>query len=253
MNYSGDLQPSFLTTKLSREAFHLSLKFDLPNNLSGRGGLTIGEVYANDIYNSSPNKERNLNFTSKIEELQLGLEYHFTQTQFSPYIFGGLAGFHFNPFTHDSANAFVSLRLFSTEGQGLPEYPDRKMYSLIQLAIPFGFGFDFRVAKSFSIGAEFIERKLFTDYLDDVSTGYVDYSTLLNAKGRNAVLLSYRGFEQYDATHNITLPRGNPKHKDWYYTAMLTVTYHFNEGSKRIKDYSRGNKSRVLSCPRNVF
>jgi len=38
-------------------------------------------------------------------------------------------------------------------------------------------------------------RKLFTDYLDDVSTTYVDQATLLAARGPDAVKMAYRGGE----------------------------------------------------------
>ncbi len=89
----------------------------------------------------------------------------------------------------------VYLKPLSTEGEGLPGYPDRKPYSLTQLAIPFGGGVKFAITNDWHIGLEVGLRKLFTDYLDDVSSTYADPNDLLTAKGQLAVDLSYRGDE----------------------------------------------------------
>ena len=61
-----------------------------------------------------------------------------------------------------------------TEGQGFPQYPDRKDYKLTQMEVPMGFGFKFYVKENMFIGLEILHRKLFTDYVDDVSTNYID-------------------------------------------------------------------------------
>ncbi|GAC1383821.1 MAG: hypothetical protein NVSMB45_11440 [Ginsengibacter sp.] len=239
MNYQGDLQNPIFTTKLSQQAISGYLKYDLTRNIVIRGVLTDGSVYGDDKFNPSPQKERNLNFRSKIYEAQLGAEYHFLGTEthrFSPFVFAGIAAFHFNPYTNDTAGATVFLRFFSTEGEGLPEYPDRKMYSNNQIAIPFGFGFNFRISNRFTVGAEFSERKLFTDYLDDVSKGYIDYNTLLKERGPLATRLAYRGPGPYPPDPSTAYNRGNPANKDWYYTAMITLFYNLfgnNDGHQK--------------------
>lgn len=252
MNYQGDLQSSTLTTKLAQSAFSGYLKYDAGNKLVYRAGLTYGNIYGDDAFNPSPQKERNLNFRSKIGEFQVAIEYHFIDGnihRISPYVFAGLAYFHFDPYTNDTANRQVYLHYFSTEGQGLPEYPDRKPYSLNQFAIPFGVGISFRLNCALSIGAEIGERKLFTDYLDDVSKRYVDYNTLLKAKGPLAVKLAYREPGDYPADINTAYNRGNPKNKDWYYTGMITLTYHFS-GCSFGKVVNSGSQ---YSCPKRVL
>ena len=248
MNYQGDLQSSPFTIKHSKPSINAFVKYDLANQFVARGGLIFGSVYGDDKFNPSPQKERNLSFRSKITEVQFALEYHFKDLnnfRFSPYVFGGFAGFHFNPYTTDTSGAFVFLKPFSTEGEGLSEYPDRKPYSLNQLAIPFGVGFQYRISCDFSIGAEFTERKLFTDYLDDVSKGYVDYNTLLKEKGKLAVKLAYKGADPYPPDANTALHRGNPKNKDWYYTGIITLTYHVNNCHSK----QRKAKSPIYGCP----
>jgi hypothetical protein len=50
----------------------------------------------------------------------------------------------------------------------------RGEYSLTQLEIPMGGGFKFYLNESFYVGFEILHRKTFTDYIDDVSTKYID-------------------------------------------------------------------------------
>ncbi|MEI9957878.1 MAG: hypothetical protein WDM90_16620 [Ferruginibacter sp.] len=61
-----------------------------------------------------------------------------------------------------------------TEGQGFLEYPDKKIYSLHQIAIPVGAGLKYELSQMITLRAEYIYRILNTDYLDDVSTTYVN-------------------------------------------------------------------------------
>src|SRR5690606_13448162 len=99
----------------------------------------------------------------------------------------------------------VFLKPLSTEGQGLPQYPDRKPYKLTQFAIPFGAGVKFRVSRNTVLAYEVGLRKIFTDYLDDVSTTYVDQATLLQERGRNAGRTHGHGLPQYPDRKPYTL------------------------------------------------
>jgi len=95
----------------------------------------IGKVSSDDKY-SKLNQDRNLNFQSQLMEVQLGAEYDIINSYehtIVPYIFAGVAGFHFNPYTLDSANNKVYLQPLGTEGQGF--YLGRKKYGLTQLSI----------------------------------------------------------------------------------------------------------------------
>src|SRR5207248_1584444 len=136
---------------------------------------------------------RNLNFTTTILELNVSAIYYFkniSRNNFTPYLFVGVAGYHFNPYTFDSAGTKVYLKPLCTEGEGF--YPGRKNYSLNQLAIPFGIGFRLSVSDRISFGFETGIRKLMTDYLDDVSTTYIDQALLLANRDQVAVDLAYR-------------------------------------------------------------
>src|SRR5207249_6493504 len=119
------------------------------------------------------------------------------------------------------------------EGEGLPQYPDRKSYSLTQLALPFGGGIKCALNDNLRVGIELGLRKLFTDYLDDVSSNYADANDLLAAKGQQAVDLAYRGDEVPGG--NPTYPakgaqRGSSALKDWYYLTGLTLSFRLGNG-----------------------
>jgi hypothetical protein len=61
-----------------------------------------------------------------------------------------------------------------TEGQGFPEYPDRKEYKLTQVNIPMGLGVKYFLNEKLSFALEVIHRTTFTDDLDDTHDLYVD-------------------------------------------------------------------------------
>ncbi|HYE56023.1 MAG TPA: DUF6089 family protein, partial [Chitinophagaceae bacterium] len=119
------------------------------------------------------------------------------------------------------------LQPLGTEGQGLAEYPDRKPYKRTQFAIPFGAGLRVRVSDKVTLAYEFGLRKTFTDYLDDVSTTYVDPAILATTRGPKAVELSYRGDELRNGNPNYPADgtmRGGAESKDWYYFSGISVT-----------------------------
>ncbi len=93
--------------------------------------------------------------------------------RFAPYLFGGVGFFHFNPRAKYN-NEWVNLRNIGTEGQGLPQYPNRKKYFPVQVAIPLGIGIKYNYTRQISFSFEYGYRLTFTDYIDDVSKTYPD-------------------------------------------------------------------------------
>ncbi|MBL7698972.1 MAG: outer membrane beta-barrel protein [Chitinophagaceae bacterium] len=230
-NYSGDLQESRFTIDQSHVAFGLGLSYEVMPKVLIRASLVAGKLSANDKYSPKAlNRQRNLNFTSPLYDASLVVDYSLfdlTEKKATPYAFAGLAIFGFNPYTFDSTGAKFYLRNLSTEGQGLPEYPDRKRYNNVQLSIPFGVGVRVKINDNTYLGYEIGMRKTFTDYLDDVSTKYVDRDFLLAARGPKAVELAFRSNELKDV--NLPYPadgtvRGGPDFKDWYYFSGITLS-----------------------------
>lgn len=247
-NYQGDLQDKRFTFNQSHLAVDAGLSYDLTERLSLRGGILLGKVSGDD--RQGRNRIRNLNFSSGLTEGHLEAQYYITplgQHSLTPYLFAGLALYHFNPYTHDTSGTKHYLKPLSTEGEGFISGKD--YYHLTQMAIPFGGGVKLSLSDKINVGLELGFRKLFTDYLDDVSDKYVDKNLLLANRGTTAVELAYRGNEIKDGSPVYPdggAQRGSPKAKDWYYFTWLTLSY------KLGADRKKGDKSQ-WACPKNVL
>ena len=252
-NYSGDLQDKRFTLDQANFSFGAGLSYEVFPKFLIRGELQYGKLSADD--KKSPRqllRDRNLNFQSTLIEGSFLADYSLFDLKMgrkiTPYVFAGVALYRFNPYTHDSTGAKFFLRNLSTEGQGLTA--DRKKYLLVQYAIPFGGGFRFRITDNAYLGYEIGLRKLFTDYIDDVSTTYVDHDLLLQTKGAKAVELAYRtgevkSGEVYPAEGSV---RGSAKYKDWYYFSTIKLSIGIlNETGKLFgKKVGKGS----VDCPR---
>lgn len=249
--YNGDLTDKIYPKHVTNGAIGITATYEWRDQIMFRGGLTYAVVGGADRYSDNPDlQSRNLSFETSIFEFSAVAEYYFMNLydrRFSPYLFGGLALYHYDPYTY-FGNEKVHLKPLSTEGQGLPGYPERKLYSLTQFALPFGGGVKFRINDRFRVGLELGLRKLFTDYFDDVSSVYADPNDLLAAKGQLAVDLSYRGDEVPGGS--ATYPtkgaiRGGEKKKDMYYFTGIHLTYRIGGGSGLFGGESR----RKYGCP----
>jgi opacity protein-like surface antigen len=185
--------------------------------------------------------DRNLSFRSTVYEVMLAAEIHprfFRKydkkeklPRFSPYLMGGIGYFSFNPKAKLN-DQWIELQPLSTEGQGFAEYPNRKEYRLKQLNFPVGAGFKYKLSPLFNFSAECIYRVLNTDYLDDVSTRYIDQKVFSNHftgdQLTNVLLLNDRQ-KELNSSH-VPLKddiRGNPDNNDAYFTINFKLAYVF--------------------------
>ncbi len=250
-NYCGDLtrdyQPLWSKTKL---AGGLLCRYNVSPYITFKGSALYGQIqgsdknYSYDAYRT----RRNLSFKSDIVEFSAQIEwnilgYENTRTNFgwSPYLFGGVSVFRFNPKAqfnyisglHDpslqsQSGEWIELQPLGTEGQETTKFNDKRRYSLTQISIPLGIGSKWQLDDHWAIGIEFGVRKTFTDYLDDVSSIYVDDQIVGGASGPMAVALKDRSAEvnnDLSVKFENNDPRGNPKNKDWYLISGITLTY----------------------------
>lgn len=233
--YNGDLTKGFVTLQSVRPGINLNLVYYTTNLMNIRFGVGWANIEGNDKYNKTDLKEqRNLNFKSSIWEANLCGEFNVLDPlafYAYPYIFAGVGVFHFNPYTYDDNNVKTYLKPLSTEGQGLPQYPQRKEYALTQFNIPFGIGWKVKFNEKMGMAVELGYRLLFTDYLDDVSDAYINSETLLIEKGPKAVELAYRGPGTYPTEG---YQRGNPQKNDYYFSFGVKLITSL--GKKRDKD-----------------
>jgi len=181
--------------------------------------------------------ERNLSFRSSIFEVSLLTEIHplyfkkyypFEKLpRISPYLLGGIGYFVFNPQTKLDGN-WVDLRPLSTEGQGFAEYPDRKFYKLKQINFPVGAGIKYKFSDQFNFSAECVYRILNTDYLDDVSTTFIDKNLFqkyfTGGVLAQALALNDRA-KEIVPTHATSIGdiRGNSKNNDAYFSINFKI------------------------------
>lgn len=252
-NYYGDLQDKVFPSYGYKPMGGIVYKYFMSPHVGLRFGATYSSLTAADSLSNIPvKKERNLRFATNIFEVHGGLELNLLpidvdRMKVTPYIFGGISVFYFNPYTDGPNQERVYLRPLSTEGQGLPQYPDRKEYSLVNVAFPIGGGLKFFVGKTLMITTELGFRYTSTDYLDDVSKSYVNMDTLFAYKGRQAVDLSYRGDEvkSWDGSYypNYKYQRGDSKANDWYWFGGVSVAIYFRAFGN-VKEYWQTH------CPR---
>ena len=224
--YKGDLTQNHFAVKTMRPAVGFNLKYNFDNTILLRGGILLGSLTGDDKYNKRDDLQaRNLSFKTQLVELSLIAEYNLLEPDIFyayPYIFGGIGLFKFDSYAYDDNHQKTYLHPLNTEGQGLPEYPDRKPYSKTQFCIPFGLGWKWRFSRQFEFVYEFGYRLMFTDYLDDVSKPYVDPQVLLAARGPKSVEMAFRSFHPM-FEGDI---RGNSEVNDWYYFHGIKLVMH---------------------------
>jgi hypothetical protein len=123
---------------------------------------------------------------------------------------------------------WIRLSPLSTEGQGFPEYPYRKPYKLTQPNLSVGVGLLYEVSALMNARIEIVHRLLKTDYLDDVSTRYIDPSFFHQHLDRQLAVVA-EALADRKAELNPALRaqprevRGNPSNNDSYFTIMLKL------------------------------
>lgn len=254
-SYYGDLQERLFPKEGYRASGGLMYKYFVHPNVGFRFGATYASLYGADSLSESPAvKNRNLNFQTNLFELHGALELNllpvdFDEFKFSPYLFAGLGLFYCNPYTIGATDEKIYLRPLSTEGQGLRQYPGRKVYSLVNAGFPLGGGLKVLIGKKVLVSTEIGFRYTSTDYLDDVSATYVNMDTLFRYKGKQSVDLSYRTDELklWDGNYpNDKFVRGDNMKKDWYWFAGVNVAIYF-DAFGNVMPYKK------TRCPRRIF
>jgi hypothetical protein len=199
--YMGDLNPGRQFFMI-QPAAGLVYRYNPSRRFAWRIHAMAGRVQADDALSANAfQKTRNLSFRSPIIEFGGLLEFNFFDYEIgksnmiaTPFIFGGLAMFRYNPQALLDGQ-WVPLQPLGTEGQGSSFYPDRK-WGL---------------------------RKTFTDYIDDVSTVYADPDILLATNGLLAPVLADRSLVNSGKV-NTGRQRGNETNNDWYSFVGLTIS-----------------------------
>ena len=202
-----------------------------------RGQITAYDSLLKRVESGAGRYNRNLDFRSNISEFVLSAEVYPVMLFYSgdgflsdvtPYITAGVGIFSFNPQTVLNG-AVVDLAPLRLEGQGFKEYPMRKAYKTTQMCFPFGAGIRVDINAKLSFRLEIKYRLLRTDYLDDVSTGYINpenfdkYLSVKNAQLAHQLYARTRVNKPEEYADGAV--RGNYKNNDAYYSLNLGVSF----------------------------
>lgn len=231
--YYGDLNTN-INLKNPGLAIGVLAKYNYNSRVSLRAGLSYANISASDADSDNNfQRNRNLSFKSTIWDMTGGVEFNFLplihssiEHQYTPYVFGGINVFRYNP-KAELDGVTYALADLGTEGQ-----PIGGEYFLLSGGLVLGGGFKWAMGNDTYISLEASTRLLFTDYLDDVSTVYPDLNRLEVVRGQEARLLSNRAL--VDGIGEEGRQRGDSKGNDRY--AFVGITF--------MKYFGR------LDCPR---
>jgi hypothetical protein len=204
---------------------------------------TFGQISGNDnvltgITDIAKQRfNRNLNFRSFITDINLLAEIHplyifvdwpakdKAPPRFSPYLLAGIGYFSFNPQTKlIGSDRWIDLQPLHTEGQGW--VAGREEYKLNQINIPWGAGVKYELSPLINLRGEFVYRHTFTDYLDDLSTSYIDPALFKqNLTPEKAILATQLYDRQLDKSiAGIDGKRGTESNTDGFFSFNLKIS-----------------------------
>jgi hypothetical protein len=226
-NYMGDLSGQKVLLQGLHPVFGVFGRYNASKYISMKASLNRGMISGSDEFSRSAKiRERNLSFRSNLLELAFTGEINLSAYNIRdmktgvPYLFGGVAVTHFRP-EAQMRGSWYDLQPLRTEG---------KAYSRYTVAVPFGLGLKFNLSYKLNFGLEVGARKIFTDYLDDVSSTYPDVIKLRRTDPMTAAL-TYRSPEITGefGQNPVGLERGDASNDDWYFFGGLTVSVNLTD------------------------
>jgi hypothetical protein len=188
------------------------------------------DAYSNNVHN----KQRNLNFRSDILEFTFQAEFNFfrfttgeLKSRFTPYLTGGIGAFYFNPYSFINGRRY-NLKDVGTEGQFVG-YAGRQ-YKNYSFCFPIGMGIKYWVVPGVNIGVEIAHRLTLTDYLDDVSSTYIDPAKFnSDPDNPNPAYILHDRSKEIGGTEMARdgKQRGNSATKDQYMMMVFNLSFQF--------------------------
>jgi hypothetical protein len=224
--YFGELNHG-LNPKNSGFTAGLGVRYLFASGWGMEAGYSNLFLRGNDKYSKNTTEQaRNLHFRTRIDEFKLLAVYSPVKTgwRIKPVIGAGPVSYFFNPQAMLSGH-WYDLQPLGTEGQYLPTCADcPPPYRTIKLGLLLTGGADLRLTQRLSLSFRLSHRKLFTDFLDDVSGVYPNMGEV-NAYNPTTFLMSWRGDATLTNPFSVSgTPRGNPKNKDAYTSCEIGIT-----------------------------
>lgn len=225
--------------KTVKPLFGVSATYNMNAWISFSGGLNFSNVDgADSLINNQGGMERwrynrNLSFHSFVYEGYATFDFYpmtfFDRSvgiyQVAPFLSAGIGVFHFNPKTELNGET-IELAPLHLEGQGFPEYTNRKPYSLVSFYIPIAIGVKYFINNKYALSTGIRIRQTFTDYIDDISTTYIDPSLFDKYLAPDQAILAKqlysRSLQPWKVKPNIE--KAHIKDKDGFMDIFLTFS-----------------------------
>jgi hypothetical protein len=117
--------------------------------------------------------------------------------------------------------------------------------------MPLGAGFKYYFAENKYAGLELVHRKSFTDYVDDVSTTYIDPNLFdQNLSAPDAAMARQLYFRKNFPNNSNTRPgfgedqRGDPTDNDSFFSTVIRFGWCLND-----RNSPSGRAARQMRCP----
>lgn len=231
-HYFGDLNTAF-SLKRPGVAGGAIFRYNFNDRLCLKLSANYGSISADDKYSSNVfEQRRNINFRSAIIDGAAQFEFnflpynYFDRTQwFSPYLLGGFGVYHFNP-QGNLNGVWHNLRPLGTEGQFQGEE-----YYTTQAALVYGGGLKIALTEVWSINVELSARKLFTDYLDDVSKTYPNMNDVRKKSGDLGAAFTDPSIPDADGKKfgQFGRQRGDARRNDMFSFFGIGLLYYFGD------------------------
>ena len=241
----------FSLSQIRKEAIGIRLSYVF-GNIAGSDKNTFYQDEQDPAYSRFV---RNLDFRSTISEGSLLFEiypFKFISYQkklhnsyFQPYALFGVGRYSFNPQGSYfdpilDENVWVDLQPLALEGQGMAEHPDRMPYKTSQWNLPLGLGLRYEISRTIGLSVEYVGRVLSTDYLDDVSTNYIEpelFEKYLNADDAELAKFLNNKSRLVDANRAYSpgQQRGDPERNDFYFSIVAKLSIKINRDKRKKK------------------
>ncbi len=232
----------------TRQAVNGFARYKIAQMFSVKAGISYQCLRGADYLSSNPGRYwRNLSFRNHTWEAAATCQFYFYEVNdlghtyrykdnFRAYVGLGLGALLHNPKTFYN-DEWVALRPLKTENHA---------YTKVTMTIPAEIGFYFTINKHYRIGWNLCWRTTMSDYLDDVSTVYVNpadfdgsLAVQLYDRTDHAAADAYGaasgspgfgnnfGYHTYtDADGNVKFnKRGDPTHNDSFITSNVEFSY----------------------------
>jgi hypothetical protein len=217
----------------TRPATGLFIGFLYQYSIGARLEVNIGKLTAADslagknISDAIHRYQRNLHFRSSIAEILFMIEFHPLSLlsnpyefvpQVSPYLLAGVGLFSFHPEAQFQGK-WISLPPLRTEGA---------IYKTTQLNFPVGAGLKYELSALLNARLEVAYRFLQTDYLDDVSSQYIDPALFYQFHDAATAMLAAQLADRRRPDARLSSKRGNPRNNDGYFSFNLKLSLVLN-------------------------